>query len=92
MKIANKSVPKVDLKKLTTFLGLVSSLTTENAPIQQSGQWLIVASPYKWGDTVNGSMSTAGDMVAEVKALGFKSAWIRGGRLGVNVKDVAQAA
>lgn len=83
---------QIDTKKLTTFLGLTAGLRKDGAVLQHQGNWLVMESPYKWGDTVNGSDQTAGQAIQAVKDAGFKSAFVRGGRLGVNVKDVAKAA
>ncbi len=82
---------KIDRNKLASFLGITSDLRKDGA-MKTSGNWLIFPSPYKWGDKMAGSDRTAGEAVNDVKALGFKSAWVRGGNLGVNVKDVAVAA
>ena len=85
------SKTNIDSKKLSVFLGLTKNIRTDGAVLTQSGNWLVMASPYKWGDTMaDGTL--AKDAIQTVKDAGFKSAFIRGGRLGVNVKDVAKAA
>lgn len=81
----------IDQKKLSTFLGLTANLRKDGAVLQHSGNWLVMESPYKWGDTMaDGTL--AKDAIQTVKDAGYKTAFIRGGRLGVNVKDVAKAA
>lgn len=85
-------VLSIDSKKLTVFLGLTANLRKDGAVLQHSGNWLVMESPYKWGDKLAGSDQTAGEAIQTVKDAGFKSAFVRGGRLGLNVKDVAKAA
>ncbi len=81
----------VDQKKLSTFLGLAAPLIKTGSVMTASGNWLVMESPYKWGDTAADGKACK-DHIQSVKDAGFKSAFIRGGRLGVNVKDVAKAA
>jgi hypothetical protein len=73
---------KVDPKRVALFLGMTEAL--RSGPISQSGQWLISPSPFKWAECK--------DQIQALKDAGFKSAWARGNRIGVNVKDVAVLA
>ncbi len=73
---------KVDPKRIALFLGMTEAI--RSGALSQSGQWIIAPSPYKWAECK--------DQIEALKAAGFKSAWARGNRIGVNVKDVAMAA
>lgn len=80
----SKNNGAIDQKKLSTFLTLTQSLRKDGAVLMQSGAWLVCDSPFKWAE--------AKEQIQAVKDAGFKSAFVRGNRIGVNVKDLAKAA
>ncbi len=73
----------VSTAKLTAFVHASAELRTTGEVPEVSGKWLVVKSPFKWGD------EGVQDKVAALKAMGYKSAFVKGNRLGVALKDLA---
>lgn len=70
-------------EKIADFIAATGDLRTPGEVPEVSGKWLVCGSPFKWGD------EGVQDRVQELKAAGFQSAFVKGGRIGVRLEHLA---
>ena len=73
-----------DAGKFTTFAKLTAHI--QKGPLTVSGKWAVFPCTKLWAQA-----SQDGD-IAAVKAAGFKTFWVRGGRMGVRVDEAGLVA
>lgn len=71
-----------DPVKFTTFTALTASIA--KGPLQISGKWAVMPCTKFWAD--------AQPEIAALKAAGYRTFWVRGGKMGARLDDVGLAA